>query len=200
MRREGSRRESGGDCRAACCCTLRSMMPRLRPLPGAPGLPSTDGRRGRWGGASERRAPGGCLGVERRRRTRHAAISPGEPRAGPDPGISEWGNPPPRGGTAGRIHRPAGRTRGTETSQYPEERTSTETPSVAASERGPGQRPGGANRNRPESRARAGDSPVRARASPWSSSRAGHAKSCPKTGGPPSKPKYSSATDSEPVP
>ncbi len=30
-------------------------------------------------------------------------------------------------------------TRGTETSQYPEERTSTETPSVVASERGPGQ-------------------------------------------------------------
>src|SRR3546814_4494404 len=31
------------------------------------------------------------------------------------------------------------RTRGTETSQYPEERTSTETPLVVASERGPGQ-------------------------------------------------------------
>ena len=30
------------------------------------------------------------------------------------------------------------RTRGTETSKYPEERTSIETPSVAASERGPG--------------------------------------------------------------
>ena len=30
-------------------------------------------------------------------------------------------------------------TRGTETSQYPEERKSTETPSVAASERGPAQ-------------------------------------------------------------
>ena len=30
------------------------------------------------------------------------------------------------------------RTRGTETSQYPEERTSTETPLVVASERGPG--------------------------------------------------------------
>ena len=32
------------------------------------------------------------------------------------------------------------------------------------------------------------------------SSRAGHVKSCLKTGGPPSKPKYSSATDSEQVP
>src|SRR5947209_4245744 len=32
------------------------------------------------------------------------------------------------------------------------------------------------------------------------SSRAGHVKSCLKIGGPPSKPKYSSATDSEQVP
>ncbi len=32
-------------------------------------------------------------------------------------------------------------TRGTETSKYPEERTSTETPLVVASERGPGQWP-----------------------------------------------------------
>ena len=32
------------------------------------------------------------------------------------------------------------------------------------------------------------------------SSRAGHVQSCLKTGGPPSKPKYSSATDSEQVP
>jgi hypothetical protein len=75
-----------------------------------------------------------------------------------------------------------------------------ETPSVAASERGPGQRPRGANRNRLERRARAGDSPVRARASLRSSSRAGHVEPCPNVGGPPSKPKYSLATDSEPVP
>ena len=35
----------------------------------------------------------------------------------------------------------------------------------------------------------------------WRSvSRAGHEKSCPKMGGPPSKPKYSSVTDSGPVP
>src|SRR5215217_9191252 len=39
------------------------------------------------------------------------------------------------------------RTRGTETSQYPEERTSTETPLVVASERGPGQRRMCENRN-----------------------------------------------------
>ena len=54
------------------------------------------------------------------------------------------------------------RTRGTETSQYPEERTSTETPLVAASGRGPGQRPRRADRKRLESRPRAGDRPVRA--------------------------------------
>ncbi len=55
-----------------------------------------------------------------------------------DPEISEWGNPP----TFGRyslseyiaLRR---RTRGTETSKYPEEKKSTEIPLVAASERGP---------------------------------------------------------------
>jgi hypothetical protein len=52
------------------------------------------------------------------------------------------------------------RTRGTETSQYLEERTSTETPLVVASERGPGQWPQSSQQNRMESRARAGDSPV----------------------------------------
>jgi hypothetical protein len=115
----------------------------------------------RRGGASERRASGGCLGVERRRRTWHAAKSPGEPRAGFDPGISEWGNPPQRWGTVTSIHSVAGRTRGTETSQYPEERTSTETPSVAASERGPGQWPEVKNRKGMESPPTAGDRPVR---------------------------------------
>ena len=48
----------------------------------------------------------------------------------------------------------------TETSQYPEERTSTETPLVVASERGPGQWLVLDNKNRLESRAIAGDSPV----------------------------------------
>ena len=52
-------------------------------------------------------------------------------------------------------------TRGTETSQYPEERTSTETPLVVASERGPGQWRLRDNRKRLERRALAGDSPVR---------------------------------------
>ena len=52
-------------------------------------------------------------------------------------------------------------TEGTETSQYLEERTSTETPRVVASESGPGQWHERKNRNRLERRARAGDSPVR---------------------------------------
>ena len=52
------------------------------------------------------------------------------------------------------------RTRGTETSQYLEERTSTETPLVVASERGPGQWPEVRQQNRLETRAIAGDSPV----------------------------------------
>ena len=39
------------------------------------------------------RAYGGCLGGKRRRRTRSTAKSFGEPQAGFDPEISEWGNP-----------------------------------------------------------------------------------------------------------
>ena len=42
------------------------------------------------------RASDGCLGIERRRRTWHAAIRSGEARAPFDPDISEWGNPPLR--------------------------------------------------------------------------------------------------------
>ena len=53
------------------------------------------------------------------------------------------------------------RTRGTETSKYPEERTSIETPSVVASERGSGQWQLQDKPNRLESRAIVGDSPVR---------------------------------------
>ena len=52
------------------------------------------------------------------------------------------------------------RTRGTETSKYPEERTSTETLLVAAGERGPGQWLEVKNGNTLESVAIAGDSPV----------------------------------------
>jgi hypothetical protein len=39
------------------------------------------------------RAIGGCLGIDRRRRTRIPAISLGELDRSFDPGISEWSNP-----------------------------------------------------------------------------------------------------------
>ncbi len=60
-----------------------------------------------------------------------------------------------------RIHRGKKRTQGTETSKYLQERTSTETPQVVASERGPGQWHWWLKRNTLESVAVAGDSPVR---------------------------------------
>jgi hypothetical protein len=53
------------------------------------------------------------------------------------------------------------RTQGTETSKYLQERTSTETPQVVASERGPGQWQLCLKRNNLESLAVVGDSPVR---------------------------------------
>jgi hypothetical protein len=47
-----------------------------------------------WVGIDKlRRASGGCLGAKRRRRTRQAAIFPGERQRRKDPGVSEWGNP-----------------------------------------------------------------------------------------------------------
>jgi hypothetical protein len=52
------------------------------------------------------------------------------------------------------------RTRGTETSQYPQERTSTETPKVVASEMGPGQCCREIKPKDLERSAIAGDSPV----------------------------------------
>ena len=87
-------------------------------------------------------------------------------------------------------------TRGSETSQYLEERTSTETPVVVASEPGPGQCLIETNANGLESPARAGDSPVVVKLDE-DSSRAGHVQSCLNMGGPSSKPKYSLPTDSE---
>ena len=54
-----------------------------------------------------------------------------------DPKISEWGNPPACGYLLAEYIGFERRTRGTETSKYPEEKKSTEIPSVAASERGP---------------------------------------------------------------
>ena len=73
--------------------------------------------RGRIGVVKLLRARGGCLGVIRMRAWK-AAKSPGE-------------LPNERRSRNTRCE-----TRGTETSQYPEEKKSTETPSVAASERG----------------------------------------------------------------
>ncbi len=119
-----------------------------------------------------KRAYGGCLGAKSRRRTRPAAISPGEPLAGFDPGISEWGNPARVMPCHPRKRRGTG---GTETSKYPEEEKSTEIPQVAASERGtaqtPGILPGGLRKGateslrhsgtRMESRTKEGESPVR---------------------------------------
>jgi hypothetical protein len=58
------------------------------------------------------------------------------------------------------IHSVWKQTQGTETSKYLEERTSTETPLVVASERGTGQCHECKNWNRKESRASEGDSPV----------------------------------------
>ena len=87
------------------------------------------------------RAHGGCLGTGSRRRTRQAAISPGEAHSAFDPGISEWGNPAgamPRYPPLNRIGGGEA-TGGTETSKYPEEEKSTEIARVAASESAPAQ-------------------------------------------------------------
>src|SRR3954470_6103720 len=112
------------------------------------------GGRGKQGHLVDALAPRGDEGrgtLRKARGSREQALSPGSPN----------GATHPARGIRRRIHRRRRRTRGTETSQYPEERTSTETPSVAASERGPGQWRACKNRNRLESRAVAGDSPVR---------------------------------------
>src|SRR5215472_16228808 len=84
-----------------------------------------------------RRAHGGCLGDQRRRRTWTAAKSSGEPLTGCDPEVSEWGNPrrdylPSHAEYIG-MRKPS---QGTETSKYLDERKSKETPLVVASERG----------------------------------------------------------------
>ena len=69
--------------------------------------------------------------------------APGSWQMSVDPEMSEWGNPASlRKEMASRWDEfivPDERTQGTDTSQYLEERKSTETPSVAASEGGPAQ-------------------------------------------------------------
>ena len=109
------------------------------------------------------------------------------------------GATPPAGEIGRRIHRRSGRTRGTETSQYPEEETSTEIPRVVASESGRGQWPVERKPNTLGRVTAAGESPVGVGLD-GSVSKAGHVKPCPNVGGPPSKPKYSLVTDSAQVP
>jgi hypothetical protein len=81
-------------------------------------------------------AQGECLGSKRRRKTWQPAKSLGELATSFDPGVSEWGNP------IGEILSfwseyigPVKQTQGTETSQYLEEKKSTEISQVVASER-----------------------------------------------------------------
>ena len=138
--------------------------------------PGRGGRAAGISGGQAVRAHDGCLGDGRRRRTRQAAIVPGEAHAALDPGVSEWSNPAPfSGAPPPREHMARRRgTGGSETSQYPEEKKSTEIPQVAASERGEAQTGGLAPRGRGtsakpwraqrrplESGAIEGDSPVR---------------------------------------
>ena len=59
----------------------------------------------------------------------------GSPQTGFDPEMSEWGNPPARVSCSEYIGTEK-RTRRTETSQYPQEKKSTEIPKVVASEMG----------------------------------------------------------------
>ena len=83
------------------------------------------------------RAHGGCLGTARRRRTWQAAKSLGERQTRIDPKMSEWSNPSgatPRHFRLNEIGRKS-ETRGSETSQYPEEKKTTVISQVAASER-----------------------------------------------------------------
>ncbi len=54
----------------------------------------------------QRRAYGGCLGSQKRGRTRQAAIFHGERHMRYDPWVSEWGNP---SGCDARASRPRGR-------------------------------------------------------------------------------------------
>ena len=84
-----------------------------------------------------RRAHGGCLGDERRRRTWTAAKSFGEPLAGNDPEISEWDNPRRDYLPAGGEHIAAGSEPGElKHLSTRRKRKQIVIPSVVASERG----------------------------------------------------------------
>ena len=98
--------------------------------------PCPAARAGGEGSAKRIRAHEGCLGIRRRRRTRKTATILGEPSTGFDPGVSEWGNPAPFIGCCRRMNKIVrrGHTRGSETSQYPQEKRSNDIARVAASE------------------------------------------------------------------
>ena len=127
-----------------------------------------------------------------------------------DPGMSEWGNP-----AEANLCHPLRRrlTQGTDTSKYLQERKSTETPLVAASEKGSAQTEASASGlwasamsgdrqlKQLESCPVEGERPVNdsvIRSMTFQSS-TGLVKPGVKLGGPPSKAKYFSTTDSEPV-
>jgi len=150
-------------------------------------------------------APGGEEGRGQRRN------APGRSRLPAIRGCPNGGTRPP----ARAVTLSRGPTRGTETSQYPEERKSTETPRVAASESGRAQTAGCARRGcgtatkaaggpaeAPGKARRRGQDPRtrRTEGAGRIPSRAGHVKPRSKQGGPPSKAKHYPETDSEPVP
>ena len=88
----------------------------------------------------------------------------------------------------------AGPTRGTETSQYPQEKKTTVIPRVAASESGAAQTAG------VEARRGVVGAPAKQTAEATGLSRAGHEESRPKQPGPSGKAKYHPKTDSGQVP
>ena len=163
------------------------------------------------------RAHDGCLGIGRRRRTRKTATSRGEPSTGFDPRVSEWDNPAPLAGCRrrGEHMAPRSHTRGSETSQYPEEEKSNEIARVVASESAGAQTGKLASRGcgtraryrrgqakQLESCATAGESPLAEGPTGPTGipSRAEHVKLRPNPGGPPSKAEHYPMTDSELVP
>ena len=81
------------------------------------------------------RAHGGCLGAGSRRRARQAAKVLGEPHTGLDPRVPEWGNP----AWEARLSRKGRQPGELKHLSTPRRGNQTETPRVAASERGPAQ-------------------------------------------------------------
>ena len=95
--------------------------------PRPPPVSCSQGTSDRWYCVGLRRAYGGCLGKESMKDV-GGCDKPGE-RNGFDPGVSEWGNPAGVMAAARtRMHRVRGGTRGSETSQYPQEEKTTVIP------------------------------------------------------------------------